>query len=127
MSRKNPFKGSKEVKAKKAALEKINKKAKEAAESIKRTIGEFQQVSKNINPDNYIERLPIETLRESQDYDLGRKKLNLAEVLDKRRELNGKILLEKDGLSKLNEEIFISEIDLTLAKIKHLMQQLEEK
>ena len=97
----------------------------QAHKDIENIFEKFQ--SSNNEPEDFLDRLPLETLKEIEDFEFGKnKKVFPMGVLKERT----KLLKERDEkikhLDTINKSITENNIDLLLSKIKCVMESLDE-
>lgn len=118
----------KEVKTKQKVLTDLQDKRKSIELEIKNICENYN--SKSVNDKEaaqWLDRLPLETLKELEDFSAGRKHnfnlLDLKTRSDLRKNRNSKL----EEFIKVNDEIYIGKIDLLLVKLSSLIKETENK
>lgn len=111
-----------EVLQKKAQLKELEQDRKEIEKSIKEIIDTYNSKSaNNRDAERFLDKLPLDSLRELQDYLNGKKKESNLEILKVRAQLRKDRNQKIDELLKLEEKISQGQIDLLIAKINHVI------
>lgn len=124
MSKKNPRqKVERQLKVNKKLLETRNKLQKDL-ENLKE---EYLEKMSSVHEDeNFIERLPLESLADLQEFAAGVKTFNL-HFFDEKRKMEKKRDSKMEELFKLDYQIDQGGIDLILKKIEVLLEDLKDK
>jgi len=118
------FENDVEVKKINTVISNLVAEQQQAHIDIENIFNKFQ--ASNDEPEDFLDRLPLETLKELEDFEFGKKKVFCMDVLKDR----GKLLKEKDEkinhLNIINKNITENNIDLLLSKIKCVMDSLDK-
>lgn len=119
---------SKKVSDQQEKLKELQKERKIIELKIKSIIDTYNSKSANDkDAERFLDRLPLESLKELQEFLSGKKKDSNLGILRLRAKLRKERNLKIEELSKLDEKISESQIDLLLAKIDCVMDKIEVK
>ncbi|HVI41873.1 MAG TPA: hypothetical protein VM577_14580 [Anaerovoracaceae bacterium] len=111
-----------EVSLKKDQLKALEQDRKEIEKSIKEIIDTYNSKSaNNRDAERFLDKLPLDSLRELQDYLNGKKKESNLDILKVRAKLRKDRNTKIDELLKIEEKISQGQIDLLIAKINHVI------
>lgn len=122
----NYFKQNTEVLLKQKQLKKLNKSKKEIENILKEIVDTFN--TKNINErdaEKFLDRLPLNSLKELQDFQSGKKRETPLFILNLRMQLRKDRTKKIEELLKIEEQISEIEKDLLLAKINCIMEVIK--
>lgn len=122
------FKNDPAVLLKIEELKKLHKNKNEIENSIKEIIDTFN--NKTINEgdaEHFLDRLPLNSLKEIQEFQAGKKRETNLSVLNLRAQLRKDRTKKVEELRKIEEQISELEKDLLLAKINCVMNNLKEE
>ena len=119
---------SQEVFSEQEKLKELQKDRKVIESKIKTIIDTYNSKSANDkDAERFLDRLPLESLKELQEFLSGKKKDSNLEILRLRAKLRKERNIKLEELNKLDEKISESQIDLLLAKIDCVMNKIETK
>ena len=109
-------------------LKELQKDRKAIESKIKNIIDTYNSKSANDkDAERFLDRLPLESLKELQEFLSGKKKDSNLDILKLRAKLRKERNIKIEELNKLDEKISESQIDLLLAKIDCVMNKIETK
>lgn len=127
-SKKNNLFDSAQVISEQVRLKELQKDRKAIESKIKTIIDAYNSKSANDkDAERFLDRLPLESLKELQEFLSGKKKDSNLEILKLRAKLRKERNIKLEELNKLDEKISESQIDLLLAKIDCVMNKIETK
>ena len=122
------FADSKEVSQKQAELKALEQERKGLEQSIKEIIDTYNSKSaNNRDAERFLDKLPLDSLRELQDFMAGKKKESNLDILKLRAKLRKDRNKKIDEINKMDEKISEGQIDLILAKIYHVIGKVDSK
>lgn len=119
---------SQQVVSEQEKLKELQKDRKVIESKIKNIIDTYNSKSANDkDAERFLDRLPLESLKELQEFLSGKKKDSNLDILKLRAKLRKERNIKIEELNKLDEKISESQIDLLLAKIDCVMNKIETK
>lgn len=118
------FLGSKEVAKEQAKLKELQKSRKVIENNIKEMIDTYnsKSVIKEGGAERFLEKLPLDSLKEFYEFTAGQKRESSLSILKIRSKLRRQKEIKEYELDKIESEIALSQIDLLLAKINHMIK-----
>lgn len=118
---------SKEVSSEQEKLKELQKNRREIELKIKDIIDTYNSKSANDrDAERFLDRLPLESLKELQEFVSGKKKDSNLENLKVRAKLRKERTQKIEELNSIDKKISESQIDLLLAKIDHVINKIED-
>lgn len=115
-----------EVKNKQNHLKDLLDQRFEIEECIENIVDDYNSLSAtDENADSWLERLPINSLSELQNFAAGKKKESNLEILRLRSQLRKDKDKQFESLKKVDDLIYIGEIDILMAKLNHLIKKID--
>lgn len=119
------FADSLEVSKQQAQLKALEEDRKSIEQNIKDIIDTYNsKTANNRDAERFLDKLPLDSLKELQDFLNGKKKESNLDILKLRAQLRKDRNKQVDQLIKIEEEISKSQIDLLLAKINHVIGKI---
>lgn len=119
----NLFADSKDVNQKQIELKELEKNRKSIEKDIKNIVDNFNAKTFN-NSEKFLDKLPIDSLTELQEFLSGKKENNL-EILNTRSKLRKDRNQKIEELHLMDKKISEGQIELLLAKINHMINKID--